>query len=108
MNDPAPIAADATRRETGDPIDIESLVARVRECDAKIGVIGLGYVGLPLLCAAAERGFMALGFDIDRTKVERLNGGGSYLAHISPESIAALRHSGNLAATDDFSRLGQV
>ena len=81
---------------------------RFRDRTAKIGIIGLGYVGLPLLRTAAERGFTALGFDIDRAKVALLNAGGSYLSHISAESIAALRQSGHLAATADFSRLGEV
>src|SRR5260370_1479464 len=92
----------------GEPLDVEALVAGFRDHTAKIGIIGLGYVGLPLLRTAAERGFSALGFDIDRTKVALLNAGGSYLAHISPESLAAVRQSGRLAATDDFSRLGEV
>src|SRR6202035_5398648 len=90
---------------TGEPLDVEALVAGFRGRTAKIGVIGLGYVGLPLLRAAAERGFSALGFDIDRAKVDLLNAGGSYLGHISADSIAALRESGHLAATADFSRL---
>jgi len=95
-------------RETGERFDVDALVAGFRERTAKIGVIGLGYVGLPLLRTCAERGFSALGFDIDRAKVETLNASESYLRHISSESIAALRQSGHLAATDDFSRLGDV
>src|SRR5205809_7605331 len=92
----------------GEPLDVEALVAGFRNRTAKIGIIGLGDVGLPLLRAAAERGFSALGFDIDRAKVALLNAGGSYLCHISADSIAALRQSGRLAATADFSRLGEV
>ena len=52
-------------REFGSPVDFEGSAALLRDRAATIGVIGLGYVGLPLLCAAAERGFSALGFDID-------------------------------------------
>ena len=96
------------RREASAPLDVDALVAAFRGRTAKIGVIGLGYVGLPLLRTVAERGFSALGFDIDRTKVETLNAGGSYLRHINADSIAAVRQSGLLAATDDFSRLGEV
>jgi UDP-N-acetyl-D-glucosamine dehydrogenase len=90
------------------PVDVDAVIAGFRDRSAKIGIIGLGYVGLPLLRAAAERGFSSLGFDIERAKVELLNAGGSYLCHISADSIAAVRRSGHLAATADFSRLGEV
>ena len=56
----------------------------------------------------AERGFLALGFDIDQTKVETLNAGGSYIKHIAAENIARLREENRLAATGDFSRLDEV
>jgi UDP-N-acetyl-D-glucosamine dehydrogenase len=84
------------------------LIERFRARDAKIGVIGLGYVGLPLLRAVAESGFRGIGFDVDRGKIEVLQSGGSYIRHIPPESIAALRRDGRLTATDDFGRLGEV
>src|SRR6266851_3806605 len=108
MNDSVAVAPRSHGGAAGEPLDVEALVARFRARTAKIGIIGLGYVGLPLLRTAAERGFSALGFDIDRTKVELLNAGGSYLGHISADSIAALRQGGHLAATADFSRLGEV
>jgi UDP-N-acetyl-D-glucosamine dehydrogenase len=90
------------------PVDPDRLVARFHDRTARIGVIGLGYVGLPLLRTAAERGFPALGFDIDRAKVDQLNAGGSYLRHISADSIAAMLRAGRLAATADFSQLAEV
>ncbi len=108
MNDAATVRLDLPDQRARDPLDIDILAGRFRDRAAKVGIIGLGYVGLPLLRTAAQRGFSTLGFDIDHAKVEQLNGGGSYLAHISPESIAAVRRSGHLAATDDFSRLGEV
>src|SRR5260370_16917332 len=108
MNDAATVRLDLPDQRTPDPLDIDTLAGRFRDRAAKIGVIGLGYVGLPLLRTAAERGFSTLGCDIDHAKVEHVIGGGSSLAHISPESIAAVRRSGHLAATDDFSRLGEV
>ena len=89
-------------------VDVEALIARFRDRSAKIGVIGLGYVGLPLVRTIAERGFSVLGFDLDPAKVERLNAGDSYIRHVSADSIAALRHAGRLAATGDVSRLAQV
>jgi UDP-N-acetyl-D-glucosamine dehydrogenase len=60
------------------------------------------------LCAVAERGFVALGFDIDQTKVATLNAGGSYIKHIAAENIARLREKNRLEATGDFSRLDNV
>ncbi len=56
----------------------------------------------------AERGFVALGFDIDQTKVDTLNAGGSYIKHIAAENIARLREKNQLEATGDFSRLDDV
>jgi UDP-N-acetyl-D-glucosamine dehydrogenase len=91
-----------------DPIDIEQLAVRFRDRTARVGVIGLGYVGLPLLLTVAERGFAALGFDIDPAKVERLNAGGSYITHVNARRVAALLDTGRFAATADFSRLGEV
>ncbi len=88
--------------------DLAVLISLFRERRARIGVIGLGYVGLPLLCAVADRGFLALGFDIDQTKVETLNAGGSYIKHIAAENIARFREESLLAATADFSRLTEV
>src|ERR1700680_2710041 len=108
MND-APgsrIAGDASRAD--ETVDVEALIARFRDRSAKIGVIGLGYVGLPLVRTIAERGFSVLGFDLDPAKVERLNAGDSYIRHVSGDSIAALRRAGRLAATGDVSRLAQV
>jgi UDP-N-acetyl-D-glucosamine dehydrogenase len=108
MNDTAAVAPGGPACAAGTPLDVDALAAAFRDRTAKIAVIGLGYVGLPLLRTVAERGFSALGFDIDRAKVDILNAGGSYLRHISADSIAVVRASGHLAATDDFSRLGEV
>ena len=87
---------------------MDALIARIRGHQATIGVIGLGYVGLPLIRAIAERGFGALGFDIDAAKVAVLNDGGSYIRHIPAATIAELRASGKFEATDDFGRLREV
>ncbi len=72
---------------------------------ARVGVIGLGYVGLPLVELFASRGFPVLGLDIDASKVERLEAGVSYIGHIASERVATLKSSGRFAATSDFSRL---
>ena len=103
-------ATDATvsGRPVSGPVQVDRLADRFRNYTATVGVIGLGYVGLPLLRLMAEKGFTALGFDIDAAKIDRLNAGNSYITHIAPESIAALRKSGRLSATHDFSRLSEV
>jgi UDP-N-acetyl-D-glucosamine dehydrogenase len=71
-----------------DPLDV--LAARVREKDAVVGVVGLGYVGLPLLLAITEAGFAAVGIDSDPDKVETLKSGRSYIADIPDSEIAGL------------------
>jgi UDP-N-acetyl-D-glucosamine dehydrogenase len=86
----------------------ERLRAAIRGRTARVGVIGLGYVGLPLVELFATKGFPVLGFDIDAGKVEKLEAGESYIGHIDSARVAALRDSGRFAATADFSRLGEA
>jgi UDP-N-acetyl-D-glucosamine dehydrogenase len=74
---------------------------------AKVGVIGLGYVGLPICIAATNAGFEVLGFDIEPVKTASINAGASYLRHIPSEIIAAAVESGGFSATSDFDRLGE-
>ena len=81
---------------TGRPLEIEPLIARLAERSARIGVIGLGYMTLPLVRRLAEQGFAVLGFDIDPDKVERLNRGGSYIRHIAAESTPRCAARGGL------------
>ena len=80
------------------------LLERIRRREAKVGVIGLGYVGLPLGIAFAEAGFPVRGFDVDRRKVEALDRGESYIKHIGTEAVRKVTASGALRATTDFSR----
>jgi UDP-N-acetyl-D-glucosamine dehydrogenase len=72
----------------------------------KVGVIGLGYVGLPLARAFAERGIAVLGFDVDDAKVEKLERGESYIGHIPASVIGRMREQG-FDATTDFGRLDE-
>ena len=81
---------------------------RLRQKTALIGVIGLGYVGLPICIAAGESGSKVLGFDVDPAKPEALAQGKSYLKHIPDERIAPLIASGHLTATTDFNRLSEL
>lgn len=72
----------------------------IRERTAKVGVIGLGYVGLPLGMMYSRAGFQVTGFDVDSAKVETLNRGGSYIKRILPEEIGQLRAEGFSASSD--------
>ncbi|MBF0129338.1 MAG: nucleotide sugar dehydrogenase [Alphaproteobacteria bacterium] len=84
------------------------LLRRMRERAARVGVIGLGYVGLPLARAFAGKGFSCLGFDVDPAKVEALNAGRSYIRHIADADIAAMRATGRFEATGDFRRIAEA
>jgi UDP-N-acetyl-D-glucosamine dehydrogenase len=79
----------------------DRLLTRIRNRTAAVGVVGLGYVGLPLAETFADGGFTVRGYDIDPTKVETLNRGESYIRHIAPQRIADLIASGRFAATYD-------
>jgi UDP-N-acetyl-D-glucosamine dehydrogenase len=86
----------------------EDLVGRFRDRKAIIGVIGLGYVGLPLCLAIAESGSHVVGFDIDPEKPNLLAKGQSYIKHIDPNKIGSANQTGRFKATSDFSRLREV
>lgn len=79
------------------------LLDRIETKKAVVGIVGLGYVGLPLMLRFAEVGFKVIGFDISAEKVKTLNAGGSYIEHISADSIATAQHAG-FEATTDFAR----
>jgi UDP-N-acetyl-D-glucosamine dehydrogenase len=79
----------------------------VESRELRVGVIGLGYVGLPLVLLFSQEGFRVTGFDIDRAKVDRLNAGGSYIHRIEPEQIERARARG-FRATDNFAEIGSV
>lgn len=74
----------------------------------KIGIVGLGYVGLPLSLQFARSGVTVLGLDIDTGKVDLLNQGNSFIKHISPEAVATAVKNGTFSATSDFSRIREV
>jgi UDP-N-acetyl-D-glucosamine dehydrogenase len=83
---------------------IDNLKYKIHNRDACIAVIGLGYVGLPLVVRFSEEDFRVMGFDIDKEKVEKLNDGESYLRHIPASAITAATNNG-FAATIDWSRI---
>lgn len=85
----------------------DQLIRKFADQTAVIGIVGLGYVGLPLMLRYTDAGFRVLGFDIDTFKTDRLNAGKSYIEHIPSEKIAAARRKG-FEATDDFSRIAEA
>ncbi len=83
----------------------------IKKFDAKtatVGVVGLGYVGLPLVMAYAEAGFTTVGFDVDPKKIDAINAGKSYIKHIPTARIAAVVESQRLTATADFTQISDV
>jgi UDP-N-acetyl-D-glucosamine dehydrogenase len=83
-------------------------IPKIASKSAVIGVVGLGYVGLPLILAYIRASFHVIGFDIDSSKITALGEGRSYIKHIPTEQVAAAQASGRLSATDDFSRVADV
>jgi UDP-N-acetyl-D-glucosamine dehydrogenase len=80
----------------------DALLLKIREKSARIGIVGLGYVGLPLALRFVKVGYTVVGFDVDQAKVEALNAGRSYIKHISADSVAAAL-SREFSATTDLS-----
>ncbi len=106
--DPRPDITNAERTsDHGDAPDVARLERRYRERGALVGIIGMGYVGLPLMLAAAGAGFRTLGFDINGGRVDELNRGASPLQHIPDDRIAGVIDAGQFAATADFTRLAE-
>jgi UDP-N-acetyl-D-glucosamine dehydrogenase len=83
------------------------LLKKIASRKAVVGIVGLGYVGLPLMLRFSEVGYRVLGFDIDHAKVKSLNAGKSYIEHIAAAHIAKARKAG-FEATSDFSRAGEA
>ena len=85
----------------------KALKEKVEKHQAKVGVIGLGYVGLPLAVEKGKVGFPVLGFEIDESKVERVNQGINYIGDVKDEELLELSQKGTLEATTDYSRLSE-
>jgi UDP-N-acetyl-D-glucosamine dehydrogenase len=86
----------------------EDLRSRIRGRKARVGIIGMGYVGLPLAVEFARAGFRVDGIDLDPGKVRSINAGRSHIADVSDGEVAALVASGALAATDKFEVLKKI
>jgi UDP-N-acetyl-D-glucosamine dehydrogenase len=85
-----------------------ALIDRIRNRQAHIGVIGLGYVGLPLAVEFARAGFNVTGFDVDSGKPDQINSGVSYIPDVSSAELAGVVKAGKLRATTDMSQLGAM
>jgi UDP-N-acetyl-D-glucosamine dehydrogenase len=93
--------------QTVSPTHFSELKSKIEQRQARVAVIGMGYVGLPLSLLYSERGFPVTGFDIDEHKVSTLNNGGSYIFRITPTEIQRARGQG-LSATSDYSQLQKM
>src|SRR5271169_2853418 len=87
--------------------DVNVLVQAIKARKAKIGIIGLGYVGIPLALTGAKAGFSIIGFDIDEPRVAQLNRGESFIKHVASQDIGEAVNAGRFEATSDFRRLSQ-
>ncbi len=99
-----PPAAKAPAARDSSP---QSLLERIAAKDIVVGIIGMGYVGLPLAVAFGGAGIKVLGFDLDPAKAKKLNAGQSYIKHITSERVANLRKQKLIEATADMKRLGE-
>jgi UDP-N-acetyl-D-glucosamine dehydrogenase len=90
------------------PADPQTLSGAIAGRTARVGVIGLGYVGLPLAASAARAGFCVTGFDIDPAKPPRLNAGHSYIDSVPSEELARHVADGRFEATGDLDRLADA
>ncbi|MGE3275502.1 MAG: nucleotide sugar dehydrogenase [Vicinamibacterales bacterium] len=87
---------------------LTELLHRIQSRQARVGVIGLGYVGLPLAVEFAKHGFAVTGIDLDTRKVDRINAGESYIADVPSADVAALVAEGRLTATTDFAAVASL
>lgn len=85
----------------------QTLSSAIKDHSAVVGIVGLGYVGLPLALVFAEHGFQVLGFDLDEQKIQSLAAGKKYIKHLDESRIVKAVQSGKLTATTDFARLGE-
>ncbi|MDQ6827059.1 MAG: hypothetical protein M3Z14_07680, partial [Candidatus Eremiobacteraeota bacterium] len=82
-----------------------SLLHKIENHTATVGVVGIGYVGLPLAVEKAKVGFRVIGFDRNTIRINQINQGLNYIRDVSDADLSAVVHSGKLSATSDFSPL---
>ncbi len=86
----------------------EKILNKLNERRAVVGVIGLGYVGLPLAVEFASAGLSVIGFDLDQSRVDAINGGRSYIPDVPTENVGSLVKNGKLAASTEFANLAKT
>jgi len=87
--------------------EFETIMGKIDNGSVRVGIVGLGYVGLPLAVAFARKGVTVLGFEKSQKKAEAVNAGKNYIGDVRDEELAAVVKAGTLAATMDFSRIGE-
>lgn len=87
---------------------LDTLVQKIQSQQATVGIVGLGYVGLPLALCFAEKGYSVIGFDVDSYKINKLKEGKTYIEHISSLQIQKVLQSNKLLVTADFQKISHV
>ncbi|MCS0670391.1 nucleotide sugar dehydrogenase [Cytobacillus firmus] len=87
---------------------LEQLKSKIENHEAVIGVVGLGYVGLPLAVEKAKAGYKVIGFDVQESRVEQVNMGINYIGDVVNEDLSQMIKSGQLVATTDYARIAEV
>jgi UDP-N-acetyl-D-glucosamine dehydrogenase len=105
---PTPEQLSGDHESTSVAASIDRLEARYHERKAIVGIVGMGYVGLPLMLAAATAGYRVVGFDVDSQKVEAINSGKSYFKHISNGVVASAIGDRRLRATTSFQEIDGI
>src|SRR5579871_955803 len=99
---------DLTAEVKSEPHHKVDLRRKIETRTARVGVVGLGYVGLPLAVEFAEAGFHVTGIDVQAAKVDSINRGESYVQDVTTASLARLVHSGKIHATTDFTAVAAL
>ena len=86
----------------------QSMLNKIKDRSLVIGVVGLGYVGLPLIVEKAKAGFKCIGFDVQQEKVDMVNAGKNYIGDVVDADLEELVNNGMLRATTDFSEVCEV
>ncbi|HVH25665.1 MAG TPA: nucleotide sugar dehydrogenase [Vicinamibacterales bacterium] len=102
------MSAERSALQQRQPVGFDSLIERIKSRQARVGVIGLGYVGLPLAVEFARAGFDVTGFDVDERKNTDINAGRSYIPDVPSSELQSAVTANKLSATQDLSRLGEM